>query len=64
MKSFKLIGLALGASFALSASAFAQDITVAVAATADAASPTPRHCCAAWRNTSATWSRRRPMWPT
>src|SRR5437879_2612883 len=31
MKSFKLIGLALGASFALSASAFAQDITVAVA---------------------------------
>src|SRR5437879_11354278 len=31
MKSFKLIGLALGASFALSASAFAQDITIAVA---------------------------------
>ncbi|WP_407169640.1 branched-chain amino acid ABC transporter substrate-binding protein [Bradyrhizobium sp. ORS 111] len=31
MKSLKLIGLALGASFALSASAFAQDITVAVA---------------------------------
>ena len=31
MKSFKLIGLALGASFALSASALAQDITVAVA---------------------------------
>ncbi|WP_166298099.1 branched-chain amino acid ABC transporter substrate-binding protein [Bradyrhizobium sp. 2S1] len=31
MKSLKLIGLALGASFALSASAFAQDITIAVA---------------------------------
>ena len=31
MKSPKLIGLALGASFALSASAFAQDITIAVA---------------------------------
>src|SRR5271169_4294368 len=31
MKSIKLIGLALSASFALSASAFAQDITVAVA---------------------------------
>ena len=31
MKSLKLIGLALGASFALSASALAQDITVAVA---------------------------------
>ena len=31
MKSFKLIGLALGASFALSASAFAQDTTIAVA---------------------------------
>jgi branched-chain amino acid transport system substrate-binding protein len=32
MKSLKLIGLAVAASFALSASAFAQDITVAVAA--------------------------------
>ncbi len=31
MKSLKLIGLALGASFALSTGAFAQDITVAVA---------------------------------
>src|ERR1700709_321046 len=31
MKPLKLIGLALGASFALSASALAQDITVAVA---------------------------------
>src|ERR1700731_1082383 len=31
MKSLKLIGLALGASFALSTAAFAQDITVAVA---------------------------------
>jgi len=31
MKSLKIIGLALGASFALSASAFAQDITIAVA---------------------------------
>jgi branched-chain amino acid transport system substrate-binding protein len=31
MKSLKLFGLALGATFALSASAFAQDITVAVA---------------------------------
>jgi branched-chain amino acid transport system substrate-binding protein len=31
MKSLKLIGLAVAASFALSASAFAQDITVAVA---------------------------------
>jgi branched-chain amino acid transport system substrate-binding protein len=31
MKSLKLIGLALGASLALSASAFAQDITIAVA---------------------------------
>jgi branched-chain amino acid transport system substrate-binding protein len=31
MKSMKIIGLALGASFALSASAFAQDITIAVA---------------------------------
>ncbi len=31
MKSLKLIGLALGASFALSASALAQDITIAVA---------------------------------
>lgn len=31
MKSLKLIGLAVGASFALTASAFAQDITVAVA---------------------------------
>jgi len=31
MKSLKLIGLALGASFALSASAFAQDIAIAVA---------------------------------
>ena len=31
MKSLKLIGLALGASFALSANAFAQDITIAVA---------------------------------
>jgi len=31
MKSLKLIGLALAASFALSASAFAQDITIAVA---------------------------------
>ena len=31
MKSLKLIGLALGASLALSASAFAQDIPVAVA---------------------------------
>ncbi|QPF82673.1 branched-chain amino acid ABC transporter substrate-binding protein [Bradyrhizobium genosp. L] len=31
MKSLKLIGLAVGASFALSASAFAQDITIAVA---------------------------------
>ena len=31
MKSFRLLGLALGASFAFSASAFAQDITIAVA---------------------------------
>src|SRR3982075_3633501 len=31
MKSLKLIGLALGASFALSTAAFAQDITIAVA---------------------------------
>src|SRR4029453_8324501 len=31
MKSLKLIGLALGASFALSATAFAQDTNVAVA---------------------------------
>src|SRR2546423_2176779 len=31
MKSLKLIGLALGASFALSASALAQDISIAVA---------------------------------
>src|SRR3982074_2389038 len=31
MKSLKLIGLALGASLALSAAAFAQDITIAVA---------------------------------
>ena len=31
MKSMKLIGLALGASFALSASAYAQDTTIAVA---------------------------------
>jgi branched-chain amino acid transport system substrate-binding protein len=31
MKSLKLIGLALGASFALSATAFAQDINIAVA---------------------------------
>jgi branched-chain amino acid transport system substrate-binding protein len=31
MKSLNLIGLALGASFALSASAYAQDITIAVA---------------------------------
>ena len=31
MKSFKLIGLALGASMALSTAAFAQDTTVAVA---------------------------------
>src|SRR6202795_2906900 len=31
MKSIKLIGLALGASFALSTAAFAQDITIAVA---------------------------------
>src|SRR5437660_7879168 len=31
MKSLKLIGLAFGASLALSASAFAQDITIAVA---------------------------------
>src|SRR3982074_2383441 len=31
MKSLKLIGLALGASFALSTAAFAQDLTIAVA---------------------------------
>ena len=31
MKSLKLLGLALGASFAFSASALAQDITIAVA---------------------------------
>ena len=31
MKSLKLIGLALGASLALSTAAFAQDITIAVA---------------------------------
>ena len=31
MKSFRLLGLVLGASFAFSASAFAQDITIAVA---------------------------------
>src|ERR1700759_3789925 len=31
MKSMKLIGLAIGASLALSTAAFAQDITVAVA---------------------------------
>ena len=31
MKSLKLIGLALGASFALSTAALAQDITIAVA---------------------------------
>src|SRR5665213_1355002 len=31
MKPLKLIGLALGASFALSTAAFAQDITIAVA---------------------------------
>src|SRR5215510_11505303 len=31
MKSLKLIGLALGASFALSATAFAQDLNIAVA---------------------------------
>jgi len=31
MKSFRLLGLALGASFAFSVSAFAQDITIAVA---------------------------------
>ena len=31
MKSLKLIGLAFGASLALSSAAFAQDVTVAVA---------------------------------
>lgn len=31
MKSFKLIGLAIGASLALSSAAFEEDITIAVA---------------------------------
>ncbi len=39
MKSLKLIGLAFGASIALSSAAFAQDVTIAVAGPMTGTSP-------------------------